>query len=72
MYGNTVLSLIFSKSNSFKIDFLFDTLTLETLISLVPSSSSCSGQLFPDSILSFFSAITGDIPPLNVCGRCLL
>ena len=26
----------------------------------------CSGQLIPDSMLSFSSAITGDIPPLNV------
>ncbi|SFM76358.1 hypothetical protein SAMN04487963_3640, partial [Marinobacter zhejiangensis] len=30
----------------------------------------CSGQLIPDSILSFSSAATGEMPPLNECGRC--
>jgi len=30
------------------------------------NAQHCSGQLIPDSMLSFSSAITGDIPPLNV------
>ena len=37
-----------------------------------PDNEECSGQLIPDSILSFSSAATGDTPPLNVCGRCSL
>ena len=32
----------------------------------------CSGQLIPDSILSFSSATTGGMPSLNVWGRCRL
>lgn len=32
----------------------------------------CSGQLIPDSILRFSSAATGEMPSLNVCGRCRL
>ncbi|MGM8937023.1 hypothetical protein ACS8E9_19485, partial [Pseudomonas neustonica] len=31
----------------------------------VERSMLCSGQLIPDSIISFSSATTGDIPPLN-------
>ncbi|MBK1873929.1 hypothetical protein FE848_11900 [Marinobacter sp. 1-3A] len=32
----------------------------------------CSGQLIPDSVLSFSSATTGGMPSLNVWGRCRL
>ncbi|MBK1887083.1 DNA phosphorothioation-associated putative methyltransferase [Marinobacter sp. DY40_1A1] len=32
----------------------------------------CSGQLIPDSILSFSAATTGGMPSLNVWGRCRL
>jgi hypothetical protein len=39
---------------------------------LIFEDDECSGQLIPDSILSFSSAATGDTPPLNVCGRCSL
>ncbi|UDL03742.1 DUF4236 domain-containing protein [Marinobacter sp. CA1] len=41
-------------------------------VTLLYPSGECSGQLIPDSILSFSSAATGDMPPLNECGRCWL
>ena len=34
--------------------------------------SLCSGQLIPDTDLSFSSASTGAIPPLKACGRSVL
>ena len=33
------------------------------------SSSTCSGQLIPDTVLSFSSAASGLMPPLARCGR---
>ncbi|NLY59328.1 MAG: hypothetical protein GX071_12450 [Gammaproteobacteria bacterium] len=36
------------------------------------ASDYCSGQLIPDTDLSFSSASTGAIPPLKVCGRSVL
>jgi hypothetical protein len=32
-------------------------------------SQACSGQLIPDTVLSFSSATTGAIPPLKAWGR---
>ena len=32
----------------------------------------CSGQLIPDTVLSFSSASAGAIPPLKACGRTVL
>src|SRR5690606_7758108 len=33
---------------------------------------NCSGQLVPDTVLSFSSASAGAIPPLKACGRTVL
>lgn len=39
---------------------------------LTDNGVACSGQLIPDTALSFSSTTAGASPPLNWCGRCQL
>lgn len=44
----------------------------KNLTHLVSHTEICSGQLKPDTIVSFFSASAGATPPLNLRGLYLL
>src|SRR5690606_9590095 len=43
--------------------------TTRALIEWQLHTMTCSGQLIPDTVLSFSSASAGAIPPLKACGR---
>lgn len=62
----TVIESMVPVAEVYSIDEAFAELTG------MPGDLECSGQLIPDTALSFSSATAGGSPLLNWCGRCQL